>query len=149
MPIKKKNPREYARKLTRVLGRPTGRGLHFVVWENVRGYTEVKVMDEYIKHSFPAPHYDFVYSVVKLRSADRVTPAKACALMKVSGSIGVDLLKQTAWARCGGLRKNDVTLSFVLDCIRGKAKATKAEYARRIKGDIVTHPRRFYLHKMV
>lgn len=134
-------PRKYINKLENWLGSPSVEGKEIVEWEQsvtpeLKGtpYLRITVRDEYIPHSFPAKHHDFVYSVAKIQ----VTSNQACELLKVSGSILIDLLKNEVGARCGGLTANDVTLSFVLDVVQGKAKATKDEYKRRITNKIVT-----------
>ena len=136
-----KKPEEYKNTLVQALGTPSGYTPKSVTWEFQKTYTRVVIRDEYIAHDFPVPHHDFVYSYAKIK----LTPAQACALLKVSGSIMPDLLKGEVGARCGGLTKNDVTLSFALDVAEGKAKATKTEYARRITGNIVTR-RKFNMH---
>ena len=118
---KHRAPKKYAHTLIDTWGPPTGIGHRFMSWEisSRKPYIEVKVMDEYIKHDFPAPHHDFVYTTISIKEASRkkITALHAGELSKVTGSIIVDLLKQEVTARCGGLTKNDVTLSFVLDVV--------------------------------
>lgn len=153
--FKNKAPREYAKTLVKFLGRPTGITAHSLIWEKEalpkppkgvkKVYTEVRIVDEYIAHDFPTPHRDYVYTYAHIP----ITSEKACAVMKVSGSISVDLLRNIVFARCAGLGKNDVSLAFVKDVVDGKASATKAEYARRIKGNINTHPKIFYLSSLM
>ena len=149
---KHKVPSEYALKLMKAWGIPTGLSWYSAKWETKtrKPYVEVKVIDEYVLHSFPKKHYDFIYTTISVKQASRsrITADHACALIKVSGSIIVDLLKQEITARCGGLGKNDVTLAFALDVIEGKTKATKQEYKRRILKDVVTRPQ-LDLHKSV
>ena len=137
-------PAEYATKLSQVYGPPTGVGKRFVAWEDVRGYVEIVVRDEYIAHDFPVKHRDFVYSYAKFRN---ITPAVACKLMKVTGSIGFDLLRKIGVVRCASLGANASSLSFIQDVIDGKARATKREYARRMKEGINNHPRKFPVPK--
>ena len=135
MNFKNSVPQEYAEKLTRLLGRPTIIGEKVIGWENVPSpYIRIEVRDEYIFHDFPAKHHDFVYSYVKMN----IEVSVACRLLKVSGSILIDLLKKEVGARCGGLTANDVTLSFVHDVINNNIQASKKEYARRIINKIVT-----------
>ncbi len=147
-----KVPSEYAKKLMKAWDVPTGLSWYSAKWETKTRdpYVEVKVVDEYVAHTFPKKHYDFVYTTISVKKAikRRVTAEHACALMKVSGSIIIDLLKQEVTARCGGLGKNDVTLAFVLDVIEGKTKPTKQEYKRRILKDIITR-KNLNLHKSI
>lgn len=130
--FKNKEPRRYAEQLKKVLGDPNGTGPNFVSWtlnDDFWPYTEIKVMDEYIRHDFPQKHYDFVYSTSHMP----IKTKHACSLMSVSGSILPDLLKQTCTARCGGLDANSVTIQFVYDVVSGRVKPTKKNYAARIK----------------
>lgn len=134
-------PRNYASKLEQWLGPPSITGRSVVGWEKSETqalsktpYLRIIVRDEYIPHDFPAKHHDFVYSYASVK----MTSDQACALVKVSGSILIDLLKNEVGARCGGLGANDATLSFVLDVVQGKSPATKEEYASRINNEIVS-----------
>ena len=99
---------------------------------------KIELLDESIPHNFPAPHQDFVYSTAKIR----VNPQQQAALAFVTGSIIIDQLKGVVTARCGGLLKNQVTLGFVYDVARGLLQGQpmelKAEYARRIKNNILS-----------
>ena len=150
--FKYKAPREYAQKLITTLGAPTcvsEQHPAILMWlKPPSPYIEIKLIDEYIPHSFPKPHHDFVYSKISLKKYGKITPKIACALLKVTGSIIIDLLKQEVTARCGGRLANDVTLSFVCDVLQKKAQPTKKEYAHRILNGIVTR-RQFNLHKKI
>lgn len=143
--FKHKQPREYIKKLTKVLGQPTGKGKTFVVWENPpKPYTLIKVVDEYVKHDFPALHHDFVYSYVKMSG---ITPEIACRVMKVSGSILIDLLNKEVAGRCANTCANASTLSFVDDVIKGKVQARKSVYAKYIKEGIMS--RKYKIEKLL
>lgn len=149
--FKHSEPRKYYYKLENWLGEPSIVGEDVVGWEksvteNLSGtpYLRIVLKDEYVAHNFPAKHHDYVYSYAKLK----MTAEKACSLVKVSGSILIDLLKNEVGARCGSLTANDVTLSFVEDVITGKTKATKQEYSRRIKNSIVTRAK-YNAHKRI
>jgi len=142
---------DYARGLIERFGVPHHCMFNSVHWYKPRGMTnilEVKVMDERIRHTHPAAHWDFVYSTAKI-PVHRCE--HACALAAASGSIIVDQLKGEVTARCGGLGKNQVTLSFADDVCKGRLdhKLTpsliRGEYARRITGDIAG--RRFPLSR--
>lgn len=136
-PFVNKEPKEYITKLEKWLGGPTLVGESIVGWEKSALYDPyilIEVKDEYVKHDFPAPHHDFVTSYAHIS----LTEKQACDLLKVSGSILIDLLKNVVGARCGGLTANDVTLSFVEDVAEGLTQPTKKEYAKRIKNKIIT-----------
>ena len=142
--FKQKEPEKYANKLFKTFGKPScissSNNSLRLEWYNLpKPYIEIKLIDEYIKHTFPKPHHDFVYSTISLKKYGYLDERTACSLLKVSGSIIIDLLKQEITARCGGLTANDVTLSFVVDVIQKKAKPTKKEYAYRINNKIVTN----------
>ena len=144
MNFQNKIPREYAEKLTEFLGPPTIVGKNIVGWENVpKPYIRVEVKDEYIVHNFPVKHHDFVYSYITINLSSKI----AGKLLSVSGSILIDLLKNEVGARCGSLNANDVTLNFVEDVKKEQANATKREYARRIKGKIITREKKYHLSK--
>lgn len=102
-------------------------------WINIAGVDKVKVMDEAIKHDFPMPHVDFVYSTIYLDK--KLKASHIGDFAAVTGSILCDKLKNQVTARCGKLIKNAVTLQFVRDVIAGKADAKKAEYSKRIKAN--------------
>ncbi len=137
---KNEHPKYYAQQLINKFGGPTCISKHSATWDikDKKPYIEIKVVDEWISHKFPQPHHDDIYTTISLKNYKRISPEVACNLMKVSGSILIDLLKQEATVRCAGLMKNDVTLSFVIDVLMGKALATRKEYARRIKNNIIT-----------
>lgn len=144
--------RRYAHQLYHRFGSPHIFGPGLVMWSNEaqpgffsEPYTRVQVVDESIKHDFPAEHHDFVYTTAQLD----LTGCQACKLVKVSGSIIIDLLKGEVTARCGGLTANDVTLNFVEDVKNGRVEASKSEYAYRIKNKIVPDSYQWYLHDLV
>lgn len=119
----------YATMLQGKFGTPARSGEGFAEWDNIGGADRVLVRDESIFHDFPAPHRDYVYSTVSMKVPEKLHSQFA----KVTGSIIIDGLKQQVTARCHMLIANAVTLGFVEDVIGGKAKATKDEYAKRIK----------------
>ena len=125
----------YAKVLVNYLGRPSYSTPVSLIWERVGPYERIVLVDEEIKHTSPFSHHDFVYTTIKVPS---LTQAKACQLLRVSDSIIVDLLKKEVTARCGALIKNDVTLSYVLDIVSGKARPNKREYERRIRENVVS-----------
>lgn len=140
-------PRKLGAKLLQRFGAPdaiTMNAKDYVTamqWDNIKdGQAKVCITlrDEFIKHTFPRPHHDFVYTTTTLK----LSPEHASLLPFVTGSILVDLLKRQVTARCGGLKANSVTLGFVYDLsknkLRGYSKSDlKKEYARRITKGIL------------
>ena len=82
----------------------------------------IVLRNEYIAHTFPRAHHDFVYTTAKTK----LTAKQAARLPLVTGSIIVDGLKHEVTARCGDLTANAVTLSFVDDQSK-LANASQAE----------------------
>ena len=141
---------EYASVLIEKYGKPTVEGGEMLLWEDmtlideenykykVKKVDKVYIIDESIKHSFPANHIDYCYSVLKIPQIQAkdgqstISPKLVGDFAGVTGSIIVDGLKGEVTARCGDLIANDVTLNFVLDCINGNAIPSKEEYAKRI-----------------
>ena len=147
---KNKKAQEYASVLIEKYGTPDVKGDEMLLWEDVDLIDEEKyqykvkkidklyIIDESIKHSFPAEHIDYCYSTLKIsqiqaKNGQSTIPPKLVGdFAGVTGSIIIDGLKGEAAARCGDLIENDVTLNFVLDSIDGKVEPTKEEYAKRI-----------------
>ena len=147
---KNKKAQDYASKLIEKYGEPDVKGGEMLLWEKlklvdeenykykVKKVDKVYIIDESIKHSFPADHIDYCYSVLKISEIQAkdgqstINPKLVGDFAGVTGSIIIDGLKGEATARCGDTVANDVTLNFVLDCINGKAIPTKEEYAKRI-----------------
>jgi|TARA_R110002074_G_scaffold80906_5_gene181603 hypothetical protein len=124
-------PVNYAKKLEKAFGRP-----HQIVpghcpevaWHGVDGFKKIVVKDEYILHSSPTPHHDFVYCYIDLKVPTKL----GTALANSSESIGVDYLKGEVWARCGSLSANATTLNYVMDVVAGRVQPSKEEYEGRI-----------------
>ena len=147
---KNKKAQDYASVLIEKYGAPDVKGSKMLLWENLKlineeNYTykvkkvdKVYILDESIKHSFPADHIDYCYSVLKISEIQAkggestINPKLVGDFAGVTGSIIVDGLKGEVTARCGDLIANDVTLNFVLDCINGNTIPSKKEYAKRI-----------------
>merc|ERR1711918_94818 len=53
-------------------------------------HTRIELRDEYISHCVPLPHYDFLYSYIKIY----IPEDKLCSVLKTSGSVGYDPLKK-------------------------------------------------------
>ena len=141
---------KYASLLIEKYGEPKVKGSKMLLWEDVtlideenykykvRKVNKVYILDESIKHSFPADHIDYCYSTLKIPQIQAkdgqstINPKLVGDFAGVTGSIIIDGLKGQATARCGDLIANDVTLNFVIDCINGNAIPSKEEYAKRI-----------------
>jgi hypothetical protein len=125
---KNKEPADYAIHLSKFFGQPDSITDEELVWESKDGFKRIVVKDEYILHSSPAPHYDFIYCYV-----DLIVPVKyATALAESSGSILIDFLKGEVGARCGSITANATTINYVLDVVAGRVKPSKEEYEKRI-----------------
>ena len=147
---KNKKAQEYASVLIEKYGTPDVKGGEMLLWEDVDLIDEEKyqykvkkidklyIIDESIKHSFPAEHIDYCYSTLKIPQIQAkdgkstISPKLVGDFAGVTGSIIIDGLKGEATARCGDTVANDVTLKFVLDSIDGKVEPTKDEYEKRI-----------------
>ena len=147
---KNKKAQDNASKLIEKYGEPDVKGGEMLLWEDVTLIDEEKyeykvkkvdklyIIDESIKHSFPAEHIDYCYSTLKIPQIQAkdgkstIKPKLVGEFAGVTGSIIIDGLKGEATARCGDTVANDVTLNFVLDCINGNAIPSKEEYAKRI-----------------
>ena len=151
--FKNKDADKYLTELTELLGKPTytsdkEHGWYDVTLPKIYGkykmlitkVDKVYIVDESVKHSFPADHRDFVYTTYSVPEwqQDKGKHIIDTDLFEkfagVTGSIIIDGLKGTVTARCGDLVANDKTINFVLDVVRGKTEATKDEYAKRILG---------------
>ncbi len=125
---KNPEPAEYAKHLQKFFGPPDEITPRRVVWYDVDGFKRIEVLDEYILHISPAPHYDYVYSYVDLK----VPHALSDELSSSSESILIDHLKGEVGARCASLSANAVTIQFVMDVLSGTAEPTEKEYGSRI-----------------
>jgi len=122
-------PVKFVKSLTKKLGAPDELTGNRAVWYDQDGFKRIEVLDEYILHCCPAPHYDFVYSTIDLHVPKKYVKV----LAESSESILLDLLKNEVSARCATLSANAVTLNYVLDVVSGRVEGSKEEYERRIK----------------
>ena len=118
----------YSQYLESHLGAPDEFTNEQAVWHNKDGFKRIVCRDEYILHTSPAPHYDFVYSYVDLEVPESLSDE----LANCSGSILIDHLKNEVGARCGSLTANATTINFVMDVVAGRAKPIKEVYEKRI-----------------
>jgi hypothetical protein len=115
--------------ITEKFGKPDELTTYRAVWYNKDGFKRFEVLDEFVLHCCPAPHYDFVYSTIDLHVPKKFVRVFA----ESSESILLDLLKNEVSARCATLSANAVTLNYVLDVVSERVEGSKAEYERRIK----------------
>lgn len=125
---KHEEPVKYAKHLTKFFGAPDELTSKRAIWNNKDGFKRIEILDEYIMHSSPSPHYDYVYCYIDLK----VPHDLADELAKSSESILIDFLKGEVGARCASLAANAVTLQYVMDVVDGKVRPSSKEYGRRI-----------------
>lgn len=126
---KNQEPVSYVKHLQKFFGNPDEATPNRVVWYAKDGFKRIEVLDEYILHSSPEPHYDYVYSYVDLKVPHKLSNI----LAESSESILIDHLKGEVGARCASLSANAVTIQYVIDVVEGKVKPSKEEYENRIK----------------
>jgi hypothetical protein len=122
-------PVEYVELLQSFFGPPKELTEKRAVWYDKDGFKRIEVLDEYILHASPVPHYDYVYSYIDLKVPHEMTND----LAKSSESILIDHLKSEVGARCASLSANAVTLQYVMDVVEGNIEPSKAVYEKRIK----------------
>ena len=122
-------PVAFVKSLTKKLGQPDEMTENRAVWYDKDGFKRIEVLDEYVLHCCPEPHYDFVYSTVDLHVPKKFVRV----LAESSESILLDLLKNEVSARCATLSANAVTLNYVLDVVSGRVQGSKEEYESRIR----------------
>jgi hypothetical protein len=130
--LKKWNNREpanYVEHLGSFFGPPKELTEKRAVWYDKDGFKRIEVLDEYILHSSPVPHYDYVYSWIDLKVPHKMSNA----LANSSESILIDHLKSEVGARCASLSANAVTLQYVMDVVEGNIEPSKEVYEKRIK----------------
>jgi hypothetical protein len=125
---KNSEPAKYTQHLEKFFGTPDEITPHRVVWYDVDGFKRVEVLDEFIMHASPAPHYDYVYSYIDLNVPHDLSDNLADS----SESILIDHLKGEVGGRCASLAANAVTLQYVMDVVEGRTRPDKKEYERRI-----------------
>lgn len=126
---KNEEPVSYVKHLQGFFGEPEELTSKRAVWYNKDGFKRIEVLDEFILHSSPVPHYDYVYSFIDLKVPHDLSDD----LAKSSESILIDHLKGEVGGRCASLSANAVTLQYVIDVVEGNVKPSKAEYEKRIK----------------
>jgi hypothetical protein len=74
-------------------------------------HEEILLRDEYVAHSKPKNHHDFLYSYVIIHIPSEVL----CQILSTSGSVNYDPLKRTLFARCGSFNANFATIRTVFE----------------------------------
>ena len=126
---KNQDPVSYTKHLTKFFGKPDELTENRAVWYNVDGFKRIEILDEYVMHSSPSPHYDYVYCYIDLKVPHNLSNVLADS----SESILLDHLKGEVGARCASLSANAVTIQYVMDVVEGNVKPSKQEYESRIK----------------
>lgn len=121
-------PTEYIVHLSKSFGMPDELTGERAVWYNKDGFKRIEVLDEYILHTSPSPHYDYVYSYVDLK----VPHELADDFANSSESILLDFLKNEVGGRCASLTANAVTIQYVIDVVSGNVGPSPDEYKQRI-----------------
>ena len=126
---KNDEPVEYVKHLTKFFGAPDELTYKRAVWYNKDGFKRVVILDEFILHTSPSPHYDYVYSYVDMKVPHNLSDD----LARSSESILIDHLKGEVGGRCATLTANAVTIQYVIDVVEGNVEPSKEEYENRIK----------------
>ena len=90
----------------------------------IRGKTEkdifphekIMLKDEFVHHTKPQSHYDFMYSICKVY----VPPESLVDVIKISESVNYDPLMKYLRARCGSFAANFATFRTVFDVLDKK-----------------------------
>ena len=123
-------PKEYYKKLTKLIGQPSILSLKeggLALWlktdldkVNFFGipncFEEILLRDEAIQHRCPAKHTDFLYSYVYVDIGPDILPI----IHSISGSVSYDPLKKLLSARCGSIEANVATLKLCTDILTDK-----------------------------
>lgn len=136
-------PAKYVLHLRDFFGQPDEITKKRAVWYNKDGFKRIEILDEYILHASPVPHYDYVYSWIDLKVPHELSDDLAMS----SESILIDHLKGEVGGRCASLSANAVTLQYVMDVVEGNVQPSKSEYEKRIKSmkKMFTDGKRFKL----
>lgn len=90
---------------------PGGICIWYVKGKNSDPHEEIILRDEYVEHSKPKDHHDFLYSYVKIF----IPKEKLWEVLSLSGSINYDPLKHLLFARCGSFNANFATIRTVFE----------------------------------
>jgi hypothetical protein len=102
--------REVGREPDYIVNQPNG----LVVYLNPTNWIMEHVLrDENIKHCVPSNHIDYLYTTINVF----IPSNKVEYVQSISGSVILDLLKNTVSARCAGVGANYATLRTVIDVL--------------------------------
>lgn len=97
-------------------------------------WSRIEIRDEEISHPSPAPHFDFLYTWLKVGKLEKNIAAK---ILAVSESISYDPLKGELRARCHFMGANAATLWLALKIIKGE-DVTEEDYSDAIMKTVPT-----------
>lgn len=119
--------KEVGRQPDYIVNQPNG----LVCYNNPTSWIVEHVLrDENVKHCVPKNHIDYLYTTVKIY----VPPNKVPDVQSISGSVLLDLLKNTVSARCASTGANYATLRTVIDVIMGNY--TRKEISQMYKTNL-------------
>ncbi len=111
--------RKSARLMIDSFGPPPDCTRESMIWRNIRSrgidWTKVELKNEAIRHSFPAPHVDFLYSTAKMDMPPDAQ--KEVAGLERFGSAQYDPLKKEVTVRCAFMTKNELTYKKLVESI--------------------------------
>ena len=107
-----------------MINKPGGVCIWYVQGRGGDPHEEILLRDEYVPHSKPKRHHDFLYSYVKIH----IPGEMLCKILATSGSVNYDPLKHLLFARCGSFDANFATIRTVFE----KMNKVKTDYKRNI-----------------
>ena len=121
--------KEVGREPDYIVNQPNG----LVCFNNPTSWIVEHVLrDEYVSHCVPKNHIDYLYTTVKIY----VPPERVPDVQSISGSVILDLLKNTVSARCASTGANYATLRTVVDVINGKGKHSREDISNMYKTNL-------------
>ena len=137
-----KRPKSYYPKCVEMFGEPTSisNSKHgFAFWKTRGLFDEHLLRDEDVKHCVPRIHHDYFYSSIKFF----IPEDKVFDVLKISGSINYDGLKNLITARCGGIGANYATLYLGMMVAMGNMTIKEVQsgdlYPKHISGEMKTY----------
>jgi hypothetical protein len=125
----KKLRQEVGREPDYIVNQPNG----LVCYNNPTVWIVEHVLkDEYVSHCVPKNHIDYLYTTVKIY----VPPERVPDVQSISGSVILDLLKNTVSARCASTGANYATLRTVVDVINGKGNFSRNDISNMYKTNL-------------
>lgn len=132
-------PRDKYASFVKELGKPNwivNQPHGMAYWKPTRGLWDEHILrDEDVPHCVPAKHNDYFYSSIKFY----VPPSKRIDVLRISGSIAYDGLKNMLTARCASLQANIATLYLGMSVAMGKMPISVVKkdglYGAHIRGE--------------